>query len=304
LVLWIHGGAWTQGTRADNIGNVLSILSGKGFAVASIEYRFSQTAKWPAQLQDCKGAVRWLRANAHKYGLDAAHFGAWGESAGAHLAAMLGTAGGVTSFAAEGRLLDMEGSVGNYADQSSRVQAVVDYYGPTDFFRSNTGGPFNFDVKSPGFPPALLIGGVVGDHPGLCAAASPLTFVDKDDPPFLILHGISDADVQPAQSRFLDSALMKASVPSRLLTFQGVGHGGSVFWSIPTGKQVSDFLGLHLKPSTALRHPGTGAGVTRAVRAPRDASGRSSGAGRPASRRYFNPPQDSPPLQTGMTDLE
>lgn len=274
LVIWIHGGAWTHGSRADNVGNVMTALSGKGFAVASIEYRFSQAAKWPAQLQDCKGAVRWLRANSPKYGLDAEHFAAWGESAGAHLACMLGTAGGVKTFTAEGKVLDMEGTVANYNDFSSRVQAVVDYYGPTDFFRSNTGGAFNYDVKSPSFPPALLIGGVVGEHPELCAAASPLTFVDKDDPPFLMLHGTSDADVQLAQSRFLDSALVKAGVPSKLTTFPSTGHGGGVFWSAVTGKQVADFLTLHLKSGTAVRAGRPSAIARRPQGEARDARGR------------------------------
>lgn len=279
VVLWIHGGAWSHGTRQDNITNALNVLAGKGIAVATLEYRLSNAAKWPAQLHDCKGAVRWLRANAAKYALEPARVGAWGESAGAHLAAMLGTTHRVGAFQAEGKDMDLEGNVGGNLTYLSSVQAVCDYYGPTDFLRSNSGGAFNYDVASPTFPPAVLIGGIIPEHPGLCASASPLTFVGKEDPPFLILHGSSDAEVQPMQSRYLDSALAKAGVPSTLQVFQGAGHGGTVFWSAATAKSVSEFFTARLLPGPNAVGTVRSVAPAKAPAKARDAAGRAQSAG-------------------------
>jgi acetyl esterase/lipase len=121
LIIWIHGGAFMGGSKQDHVP--LDYLE-RRYAVASINYRLSQHALFPAQIEDCKSAVRWLRTHAEKYQLDAERFAAWGESAGGHLAAMLGVSGHVTAF-----------EVGDHLDVSSRVQAVVDYFGPTDFPR-------------------------------------------------------------------------------------------------------------------------------------------------------------------------
>ena len=120
VIVWIHGGGWLAGSKE---GCPAVPFVGKGYAVASINYRFSQHALFPAQIEDCKAAIRWLRANAKKYDLDASHVGVWGASAGGHLVALLGTTGGVK---------ELEGNGGNL-DQSSRVQCVVDWFGPTDF---------------------------------------------------------------------------------------------------------------------------------------------------------------------------
>src|SRR5262249_12628746 len=119
LIIWIHGGAWRVGSKEDDLP--LDYLA-QGCAVASINYRLSQHALFPAQIEDCKAAVRWLRANATRFKLDPQRFGAWGPSAGGHLAALLGTTGAVRAF-----------EVGANLVVSSRVQAVVDYFGPTDF---------------------------------------------------------------------------------------------------------------------------------------------------------------------------
>ena len=132
LVLWIHGGGWTSGSRTP-IPNGPTGLCARGYAVTSVDYRFSPTWTWPTQIQDVKGAVRWLRANAATYNLDPDRFGAWGASAGGQLASMLGTAGDLGSVTIGNLTVDLEGTVGGNNGFSSRVQAVADWYGPTDF---------------------------------------------------------------------------------------------------------------------------------------------------------------------------
>ena len=253
VVLWIHGGAWSTTTRItkDNIGHITSVLVPKGIAVASLNYRLSEEAKWPAAIQDCKGAVRWLRANAAQYNLNGA-VGAWGESAGAHLAALLGTSGGIGSYTSGGYTADLEGTSGGNPGVSSAVQGVVDYYGPTDFFRSAQGAvKFGWDVAKADFPPNMLIDGLVLENPDKCKSASSLTFVDPKDPPFLIFHGLADNQVLVEQSRYLDSALRKSAVPCSLTTFPGLGHGGGAFWAATTTKSVYDFFAKSLKPNAS-----------------------------------------------------
>ena len=151
LIINIHGGAWQAGSK--EMGPPMDYLR-RGYAVASINYRLSQHALFPAQLDDCKAAVRWLRANAAKYNLDPDHFAAWGYSAGGHLAALLGTTGDVKTFDA-----------GENLGVSSRVQAVVDYFGPTDFLQMDahrkSGGQAHDSARS---PESLLIGGPVQEN--------------------------------------------------------------------------------------------------------------------------------------------
>jgi len=189
--VWIHGGGWSAGGKEDC--PAVSFVT-KGYAVASINYRFSQHALFPAQIEDCKAAIRWLRANAKRYNLDAGHVGVWGASAGGHLVALLGTTGGVKK---------LEGTGGNL-DQSSRVQCVVDWFGPTDF--AKMGGW----QDKPDSPMALLIGGPVRDRQELATKANPITYISKDSAPFLIMHGEKDNLVPMSQSELLDGALRKA----------------------------------------------------------------------------------------------
>ena len=160
-------------------------LAAKGYAVASINYRLSQHAVFPAQIEDCKAAIRWLRANAAKYHLDPDHIGVWGASAGGHLVALLGTTGSVK---------ELEGKGGNL-DQSSRVQCVVDWFGPTDL--ATMGGSHD----KPGSPESRLIGGPVQENKEKARKASPLTYVSKDSAPFLIMHGDQDNTVPPGTER-------------------------------------------------------------------------------------------------------
>jgi acetyl esterase/lipase len=228
VIVWIHGGGWQGGSKENTLG--LAFVP-KGYALASINYRLSQHAVFPAQIQDCKAAIRWLRANASKYHLDAEHIGVWGTSAGGHLVALLGTTG---------NLKELEGDGGNL-DQSSRVQAVVDWFGPTDF----THGWPRFNP--PNSPVARLLGGPVTENKDKAAQASPVTHVSKDAAPFLIMHGDKDNLVPLSQSEELAEALKKAGVEVTFRALQGSGHGGPAFMNPENRKLIEDFFNKHLR---------------------------------------------------------
>jgi len=238
LIIWIHGGAWKGGDRFH--GSAVPMAT-HGYAVAAIEYRFSQKALFPAQIQDCQAAVRWLRANAATYGIDPDHIGVWGSSAGGHLAALVGTAGGSKAFPA----------VGGNETVSDRVQAVCDFYGPADFTtvvdqaaKEPVKNIFRFNT--PDDPYSALIGNPLGDN-DKSRAVSPVTYVSTDDPPFIIFHGSNDALVPFAQSVEFDAALRKAGVGSTLQRVPGAGHGGAEFRLPVVRKLILCFFDKHLK---------------------------------------------------------
>ncbi len=233
LVVWVHGGGWRAGSKDNMPGG---FLLARGYAVASISYRLSGVAQFPAQIEDCKAAIRWLRAHASQYGYDAARIGVWGASAGGHLVALLGTSGGVK---------DLETQHG-HKDQSSRVQAVVDYYGPTDFTQMSK-FPSKIDHDAPNSPEALLIGGPVQQNKDKAARANPITYVTPDDPPFLIVHGDQDPLVPLNQSELLEAALKKAGVPVQLVVIQGGGHGGPQFHDEERRNLIASFFDRHLR---------------------------------------------------------
>lgn len=243
LIIYIHGGAWKAGSKQQGVP--LEYLA-RGFAVASINYRLSQHATFPAQLQDCKAAVRWLRAHARQYRLDPQRFAAWGPSAGGHLAALLGTTGDVKEF-----------DVGPHLEQSSRLQAVVDYFGPTDFLQMDgqrlPGGMVHGAADS---PESELLGGPLQENQDKVAQANPITYVTPDDPPFLIVHGDRDPLVPHHQSVLLETALKKAGVPVTFYTVQGGGHGGFKDPQVPALTRA--FLERHLKPARTLRAAAAG----------------------------------------------
>jgi acetyl esterase/lipase len=221
LVVWIHGGAWTNGNKE----NPPAIRLLPRFAVASIRYRLSQQAPMPAQIDDCLDAIRYLRANAAKYGFDGARIGVWGSSAGGHLVALVGTQG-----------------VGE-----AKVQAVVDWYGPTDVRRMSM-WPSTMDHDSPTAPEARLLGGPVQQNPELAKAANPATYVDSEDPPFFIQHGDADPLVPAEQSEILVAALQAAKVPVQYELLHGAGHGGPAFATLENFKKIEEFLTRHLRP--------------------------------------------------------
>jgi acetyl esterase/lipase len=230
VIVWVHGGAWLAGSK-DGGGPALPFVQ-QGFAMASINYRLSQHAQFPAQIEDCKAAIRWLRANARTYDLDPDHIGVWGASAGGHLVALLGTSGGVK---------ELEGN-GGPLDRSSRVQAVIDWFGPTDF--TKMGGSHD----GPNSPEARLLGGPVQENKEKAARANPITYVSHDDPPFLIMHGDQDPTVPFNQSELLAGALRGAGVDVSFHPVKGAGHGGREFSSAENRKLVEAFLDKHLKP--------------------------------------------------------
>ncbi len=235
LLIWIHGGAWLGGNK-NNCPARRFVR--QGYAVASINYRLSQHAIFPAQIEDCKAAIRFLRANAGKYGFDPKRFGVWGSSAGGHLVALLGTAGDVKEFD-KGRNLDV----------SSRVQAVCDYFGPTDFTKMSSFRT-KMDHDSADSPESKLVGGPVQQNKDKCKRANPITYVTKDDPPFLICHGDKDPLVPLNQSQILYEALKKAGVAVKFHTVKGGGHG---FRDKQVDKMVEEFFGKHLKPGKKAR---------------------------------------------------
>ncbi len=232
LIIWVHGGAFRLGSKEDGVP--LDYLA-QGYALASISYRLSQHAIFPAQIQDCKAAVRWLRANAG-FSLDPHRFGAWGPSAGGHLVAMLGTAGDVSEF-----------DVGENLEQSSRVQAVVDYFGPTDFCQmDNHRLPDGMVHDTPNSPESELVGGPIQENRDRVARANPVTYVTPHAPPFLIVHGDSDPLVPYHQSVLLEAALRQAGVPVSFYTVRGAGHGGFTDPQVP--QLTQEFLARHLEP--------------------------------------------------------
>lgn len=207
IVVFIHGGGWKSGDKANAMP---AVLAGYGYAVASINYRLSPQAPFPAQIQDCKAAVRWLRANAGTYRLDPSRVGVWGSSAGGHLAALVALAPDKPEW-----------EVGEHLNQSSRVQAACDFFGPTDF-TDLQGGPRAEERLS---TVRELVGGKIKDKLELVRSASPLFYVTPSAPPFFIAHGVDDDLVPISQSRKLHAALRRAQVPAELLEVSKARHG-------------------------------------------------------------------------------
>jgi len=207
-IVFIHGGGWHGGTKNSQVDRQASYLADKGIVCVSIDYRLADEAKFPAAIEDCKAAVRWVRANAKKYNIDPDKIAAAGNSAGGHLATLLGTSGGVK---------ELEGTGGN-PEYSSRVNMVISLFGPTDFNELVKHSRNREVVPS-------FLGGTPEEIPEQYKLASSVTHVDGSDPPFLIFHGTDDPVVPLEQSLKLKELLEKVGVPVKMYTIEGQKHG-------------------------------------------------------------------------------
>jgi acetyl esterase/lipase len=216
-VVCVHGGGWRSGHRQDlsqpiqALGkqSLVELLALRGYVAVTISYRLAPKTKFPAQIEDCKAAVRWLRANAKKYKINPDRIGAVGFSAGGHLVCLLGTTRPKDGFEGEG------GNVG----QSSRVQAVVSFFGPTNFITKD----WSEEVEQVFLVP--FVGAAYKDKPELYKRVSPIAYVTKDAPPFLFFHGTDDSLVGVRHSRELATKLQKAGVLAKVVEMEGQGHG-------------------------------------------------------------------------------
>jgi acetyl esterase/lipase len=240
LIVAVHGGAWQGGDKARNqqVAWLIPRLLEAGYAVAAVNHRYSQQAVFPAQVHDVKAALRWLRAHAEEYGLDSARIGAWGESSGAHLAAMLGTSAGVP---------ELDGTLGTIGP-GTRVRAVVDWYGPTDFLQMDAHRlPDGMVHDGADSPESRLVGGAIQTRRTVVEQANPITHVNAGDPPFLIFHGDRDPLVPHHQSVLLQQALSAAGVEVTLRTLAGAGHGTGEFRSDDVAHELIAFFDRHVK---------------------------------------------------------
>jgi acetyl esterase/lipase len=228
LIVWIHGGAWCRGDKKETPSQ---FFARAGYAIASIDYRLTDEARFPAQVEDCKAAIRWLRAHADEYNFDSNRIGIFGGSAGGHLVAMLGLTGDDKEF----------DDTGSHRDLSSKVQAVCDWCGPADLttFVKQAGKHYCLDREMQKF-----LGGKLEDNRELALKASPISYVTPNAPPFLIMHGDADEMVPYAQSEQLVEALKKAHDDVQFITIKGGGHA---FGSAETITQVLDFFDAKLK---------------------------------------------------------
>ncbi|MDZ4289459.1 MAG: alpha/beta hydrolase fold domain-containing protein [Prosthecobacter sp.] len=235
VVVFIHGGGWRKGDKSAGAANVTRLVQSREYAGISVGYRLSDEAQWPAQIHDCKAAIRWIKAHAAAYFLDPAKIGVWGTSAGGHLVSMLGTSGDVK---------ELEGSLGKNLNQDSRVTCVVNYFGPQDFV-TMIRQPSSIDrTRGRDYPEALLLGGPVPEREAVAKEASPVTHISAGDSPFFTAHGTKDPLVPFAQAEELHAALTKAGVPSIL---QQVTNGGHGLRSTDLDQRVKQFLDLHLQ---------------------------------------------------------
>lgn len=244
VVAFIHGGGWRAGNKNNGHRFVGRFVESGDYVGVSIGYRLTDEASWPAQGHDCKAAIRWLKANAKKYNIDPEKIGVWGTSAGGHLVAYLGTSGNDKS---------LEGTLGEHTEQNSRVACVVDYFGPTNFL---TMGDFEsrIDHNAANSPEGKLLGGAPPKMIKIAKSASPITHVDKDDPPMLIAHGTKDPLVPFPQSTSFQKQLRSVGAKAFLITMKDAGHG---FRHEKLDDIVSRFFAMFLHGDTSEIHDET-----------------------------------------------
>ena len=249
VIVAIYGSAWFSNNA--KIAAWFSLgkpLTDAGFAVVCINHRSSGDAKFPAQIHDVKAALRFLRAHAAEYKLDTSFVGITGFSSGGHLSALAGFTNGLSKRTVGNTTLDLEGNVGGNTNYSSRVDAVVDWFGPVDMARMENCET----VKDANSPEAALIGGAPADNPDLVSLVSPITYVEMNAaqlPRFLIFHGDNDNVVPHCQSGYFAEELEKAGRLEDFISVPGGGHGPVTF-NEKTFKRMTEFF---LKEATAAK---------------------------------------------------
>jgi len=236
LVVFFHGGSWRSGSKKTcHVG----WLTHHGYAVASVDYRLSGQAKFPALVHDCKGAIRWLRANADKYGISAERICATGASAGGLLSTLVGTSGGIKA---------LEGKVGGNLDQSSRVQSALGMFCPTDLYYNATAEKERCD--QPNCPLYQLLGGKPSERLDMAKLASATAHVTKDDPPVIVLYGTADKSlVKPLHGERLKARYDEAGLDATYQLIEGAGHGGPQYRDKERSKLILDMLAKTLRPA-------------------------------------------------------
>jgi acetyl esterase/lipase len=234
LLVWIHGGAWENGNKS---AMPLEPLIERGFAVASLDFSPASKARFPGQVHEIKAAIRFLRAEAQRYGYAAERIGIAGASSGAHLAAVVGTGNGHA---------ELEGGLGEHRGQSSDVHAIVSYFAATNLtsiLAQST--PFGLNIREPAL--ARLLGAAPKDAEQLARLASPVFQVTAGDPPLLLLHGDQDPQMPINQSHELEGAYERQGLDAELIVVHGAAHGGDAFYSPENVERVARFLNAHLK---------------------------------------------------------
>ena len=228
LVVYVHGGAWRAGSKDE----YPRFLVEQGFAVASVEFRASGEARFPADVHDIKAAVRFLRVKAKDFGYGGERIAISGASSGGHLAAMVATTNGMA---------ELEGNLGEFTRASSAVQALVSWFGASNL---NTilaqSTPFGLSVREPALK--LLLGALPPEVPALSKLASPVTHVAAGDPPALLLHGNQDPQMPVNQTLELEAAYRRARLPVEMIIIDGAGHGGDAFYIGEPAERVLAFL--------------------------------------------------------------
>ena len=228
LIVWVHGGAWYLYDKKQYPKSLVDA----GFAVASLDFRQSTEARFPAQVYDIKAGIRFLRAKARDYGYRIDRIAIAGASSGGHLAAMVGLTNGTK---------ELEGAIGDYVTESSQVQAIVDYFGAsnlTTILAQST--PYGLGVRRPALD--KLLGGQPEAVPDLARLASPVLHVDRNDPPLLLLHGDQDPQMPINQSHELQGAYEKLGLDGQLVVVHGAAHAGAVFYEGEQLKRAVEFL--------------------------------------------------------------
>jgi len=234
LLVWVHGGAWENGSKS---AMPLTALVERGYAIASLDFRPASKAPFPGQVHDIKAAIRFLRAEAKRYGYDATRIGILGASSGGHLAAVVGTGNGDA---------ELEGTLGEHGDESSDVQAIVSYFGAanlTTILAQST--PFGLGVREPAL--VRLLGALPKDNEAIARKASPVFQVDPSDPPLLLLHGDQDPQMPINQSHELEGAYERQGLEAGFVVVHGAVHGGDAFYAPHNIERVAAFLDEHLR---------------------------------------------------------